>query len=106
MSVDLDKILGPGAGTAMGPLSPLTRRNLQAVLDCPCEHHWDEAAHCIVNPSGQTLWQAVIAVDPSFPATGPRTRRNPSTGRSVRISGWSQTPDEPTLLAALLAATK
>ena len=86
MSVDLDKILGPGAGTAMGPLSPLTRRNLQAVLDCPCEHHWDEAAHCIVNPSGQTLWQAVIAVD--------------------RISGWSQTPDEPTLLAALLAATK
>jgi hypothetical protein len=104
--VDLDKILGPAAGTAFGPLSPSTRRNLQAVLDCPCEHHWDEAAHCVVNSAGQTLWQAVIAVDPDFPTDGPRTRRNPSTGRSVRISGWSQTPDEKILVTALKAATK
>jgi hypothetical protein len=105
MAYDLDAVLGPNAGTAFGSLNPGTRHNLRAVLDCPCEHHWDEAAHCVVNAKGQTLWQAVMAVDPSFPATGPSSRRNPKTGRSVRISGWSKTPDEKTLLAALRQAT-
>jgi hypothetical protein len=105
MAYDLDAVLGPHAGTAFGPLSLGTRRSLRAELECPCEDHWDTAAHCVVNSRGQTLWQAVIAVDPSFPANGPSSRRDPRSGRSVRTSGWSATPSEQTLVAALRQAT-
>ena len=59
----------------------------------------------MLNAAGMTLWQAIIAVDPDFPATGPSSRRNPQSGRSVRISGWSKSPDENTLMAALRRAT-
>ena len=93
-----------GLENMFGALQPDIRKRLQAVIDNPTERTWDNAHSIIVrwgNSRVNTLWQAVIAVDPSFPRTGPRTDQ-----RGRKIEGWSRIPDRNTILKALLAVTK
>lgn len=52
-----------------GRLSGDVRERLVAVLANPSQETWDDAYSIIVNSSRFiTMWQAVLVVDPSFPA--------------------------------------
>lgn len=54
-----------------GKLDRKTRRRLRAVAMNPCQQTWDDA-HCIILGHGfTTLWQAVLAVDPTFTRSKP-----------------------------------
>ncbi len=91
------------ARNLFGGLSPDIRRRLEAAIENPTEETWDDAHTIILNPHegmGLTLWQAVIAIDPSFPQSGPSTDY-----RGRRVSGWPQIPSRDLLLAALRYAT-
>jgi hypothetical protein len=55
----------------------------------PIERTWDDAHEIVLNArTSTTLWQAVCAVDPSFPTT-------------KGDSHWQRTPAKSTLLAAV-----
>lgn len=58
-----------------GPLDGEIRARLKAVLERPSEETWEDAHSIILQADGTgfglTLWQAVIAVDPSFTRTKP-----------------------------------
>jgi hypothetical protein len=73
---------------------------LQAVLRNPTHDTWNDAHGVIVSPHGgmmgTTLWQAVMAVDPSFPRTGPVSDRS-----GKQIEGWKRIPDRVTIARAL-----
>lgn len=72
-----------------GELSEQARRRLEAVVEAPSEHTWDQAHSLVLNGrTGITLWEAVCIVDPLFP-----TRKY--NGR------WSSVPSHKTLLAAI-----
>lgn len=89
------------ARNMFGRLAPDIRERLQAVVDNPTEKTWDNAHSIIVGAYGwTTLWQAVIAVDPSFPRSGPRVDQK---GRV--LEGWVRIPDRRTLLSAIKYAT-
>lgn len=89
------------ARNALGSFTPECRDRLQAVIDSPNENTWDDAYSIILN-SGEwtTLWQAVCAVDPTFPKRGKQTDVK---GRVIQ--GWSRVPDRPTLRQAIAYAT-
>jgi len=89
------------ARTMWGELHPKYRTLLRALLYHPTEETWDNAHNIILNPRGMlTLWQAVIAIDPSFPKVGPS---HDSRGRIVER--WRRIPSQALLLAALQYAT-
>lgn len=91
-----------GFDNAFGRLQEPERERLQAVLDNPCEKTWDNAFSIILSwERNYTLWQAVIAVDPTFPRTGPRTGP-----RGRKLESWSRVPNRDTLLRAMLFASK
>ena len=55
-----------------GALSPEARKRLDRVIESPTHNHWDDAYSIIVGADGwMTLWQAVRAVNPSFPFSKP-----------------------------------
>jgi len=85
------------AKNGLGPLTEPLRFRLRAVVECPCEEHWDEAQGILLSWSPMvTLWQAVIAVDPSFPRTGKVTD---AVGELVL--DWQRVPDSDLLLRAI-----
>lgn len=89
------------ARNVFGKLRPEYKRALRAVLYHPTEETWEEAHSIIVGADGwMTLWQAVIAIDPTFPKVGPRTD---SRGRIVER--WRRIPSQNLLMAALQYAT-
>lgn len=77
-----------------GPLVPELRARIDALIEDPTPATWDDAYTIIVNGDTFTsLWQAVLHVDPSFPA-----RINNGTWR------WQTAPTREVVLAALHAA--
>jgi len=84
--------------------SPDVHQRLRAVLSNPTHDTWDNAHGIVVSQhgglGGTTLWQAVLAVDPSFPNVGPRSD---ASGR--RLKGWDRIPDQMTLARAIKHAT-
>ena len=77
------------ATNLLGPLGPDTRRRVEAVMANPIERTWDDAHEIVLNArTGTTLWQAVCAVDPSFPTT-------------KGDNHWQRIPSKSTLLAAV-----
>lgn len=102
------------ASNLLGKLSGEIRVRLVAAIKQPGEATWDDAHTIILNPDvglGLTLWQAVIAVDPSFAGvSGPVTRwvKDDSDlgGHSEPVSGWSRTPDAETIIQAINYATR
>jgi hypothetical protein len=89
------------ASNLFGPLSDEIRTRLGAAIEQPGEQTWDDVHSIILNRRKMTtLWQAVIAVDPTFPRTGPATAAD---GRC--LSGWARTPDRELLVQAINYAT-
>lgn len=53
-----------------GPLDPQVRGRLQRFLAEPSVKTWDDVYTIVINPNSMrhgTVWQAVLAVDPTFP---------------------------------------
>jgi hypothetical protein len=89
------------ARNVFGKLRPEYKRALRAVLYHPTEETWEEAHSIIVGADGwMTLWQAVIAVDPTFPKVGQRT-----DVRGRVVERWRRIPSQNLLMAALQYAT-
>lgn len=93
-----------------GGLSGSVRMRLKALLDHPSEETWDDAKGIVLNQDTlMTLWQAVLAVDPSFgSASAPVTRwvhspghPNGLGGYSEPVSGWSAIPSPDVIAQAL-----
>lgn len=99
MNVELELDL---AANMLGDLSEHVRARVRAFFDAPDEERWDDIYSIIVNPGGptSTIWQAVIAVDPSFPRVGPRYRQD-----GTLVHGWERVPPAETVHAALIYAT-
>lgn len=81
-----------------GPLDRKIRARIVAFLSAPTEAGWDDIAGIIIAPSLRrgSLWQAVMAVDPTFPNEGPAT-----DSRGKRVRGWSRIPDALLLARAI-----
>ena len=112
MKIDLTQ-----ASNMFGKLSDEVRERLMAVINNPCEETWEDAHSIILNfgpgpgiGMGVTLWQAVIAVDSTFPKTGPQTRwvedDSELGGHSEPVSGWARVPDAETIVQAINYATR
>jgi hypothetical protein len=98
--VDIERELDL-ARNLFGRLGPNQRTRLRAAIYQPTEDTWDAAHTIIVGADGwMTLWQAVIAVDPTFPKMGPATDI-----RGRRVSRWPRVPSQELLLAAIRYAT-
>jgi hypothetical protein len=82
------------ARNMFGSLSPAVRTCIRAVVANPTQETWDKA-HCKIIGSDRwmTLWQAVLAVDPTF------CQSKPSRGP------WPRIPTQQTLVKALQFAT-
>jgi len=89
------------ARNMFGALNLECRTRLQAVIDEPNLDTWEDAHSLIIGADGWiTLWQAVIAVDPTFPRTGPTT-----TLKGKKLTDWERVPDRSTIRQALAYAT-
>lgn len=79
-----------------GPLKDDIKACLDAFFQNPDEKHWDDVHCIIIGADGfTTFWQAVCAVDPNFPRTGPRYYEDGTT------SPWPRVPDLFTARRAL-----
>jgi hypothetical protein len=93
------------ASNVFGRLPLRIRQRLQAVVDSPNQDTWDDAYSIILNGrTFMTLWQAVIAVDPTFPRSGPVTTCD-GNGRELSRETWARVPARDVLLRALRYAT-
>ena len=80
-----------------GDLSPDLKKEIKKYIVTPSVEQWDKVAHIIVDPSGvTTLWNAVIAVDPSFPTRG---RVTDHEGRLLK--DWERIPEPILVLRAI-----
>jgi len=78
-----------------GGLKGDVRNRLLAVLNNPCQRTWSDAHTIIIAGTKMTsLWQAVLAVDPTFPSSKPCDE------------AWPCVPDQFTLCRAIKAATR
>ena len=77
------------------PLAPQARTALRNYLRAPSPTGWQAIHSLIIDRQGTTVWQAVLAVDPTFPAAGP------SWNTAGRVTDWSRVPDAVLLLRAL-----
>jgi hypothetical protein len=85
----------------LGRLSPAIRKRLEHVVKNPTIKTWDDAHTIIIGSDGwMTLWQAVIAVDPTFPRSG----RVTELGGKV-VKEWERIPSQKLLIQALKYAT-
>jgi len=82
-----------------GPLRDSLKSRLRAVLINPNRDTWDKAYSIIIGGK-KTLWQAVIAVDPTFPTIGPSETLD---GRI--LEDWKRIPTSDLILKALRWAT-
>lgn len=78
------------------PLASDTRRRIARYLKNPTFRRWCDIAGIVVRPGIFTLWQAVIAVDPTFPTVG-RTVND----RGRVIKEWARIPDAVLIMRAL-----
>ena len=92
-----------GATNFCGPVGEKIRTRIRAYLAAPTEERWSRIAGVIITPSVScgSLWEWVMAVDPTFPRTETVTN---SKGETVR--GWSRIPDAVTLARAIRAALR
>jgi len=90
------------ASSMLGPLTEDSRARLLAVVENPTRDNWEDAHRIILRGDGPmlTLWQAVIAVDPTFPRRGTLTDQHGKV-----IEDWHTIPDRETLRQAIAYAT-
>lgn len=79
------------ASNINGKLSPEIKARLQAVIDQPNQLSWNDTFSFILNHRGKvsTLWQAVLAVNPSF------------TRSKCCEEEWQQIPSQETIIKAI-----
>ena len=94
MNIDLN-----AASNFFGPLSGEVRVRLMAAINDPGQATWDDA-HCIILSFTPmlTLWQAVIAVDPTFPQSAHLQDDN--------TFAWPRTPSPDVIVQAIQYATR
>jgi hypothetical protein len=81
------------ATNMFGPLKPDMKKRLMAVINKPSQRTWDNAYSIILNSKTETLWDAVLAVNPFF------VRRKPLD------EPWPAIPTKQDIIAALQYAT-
>lgn len=84
----------------LGPMSETIKDRLREFFEHPCRDTWDDISSIILNETSLTVWQAVIAVDSSFPKTGPHT-----SPKGIILKDWERVPDPETVKEALIYAT-
>lgn len=83
------------------PLKPISKQRIEAFLRCPCYPHWNECYSIVLNgASMMTLWQAVIAIDPTFPRSGPVTDQHGKV-----LADWAKIPTADQVKEAIYYAT-
>lgn len=87
------------ATNMFGPLPPDITARIQTFMDAPSAETWDDIHSIAIRPF-KTIWQAVIAIDPTFPRTGPTT-----DSKGAQIEGWKRIPDAVTVARAIQRAT-
>jgi hypothetical protein len=89
-----------------GTVSAEIQRRVSAFMDAPGYDTWDDIYAIILAPAKKcdcrgrgctTVWQAVIAVEPTFPRSG-------KSGRTAR-ERWAKYPDAMTVARAIKHAT-
>ncbi len=76
--------------------------NVKKYLANPTPNSWSNINGIIINSRGKTIWQAIIAIDPSFPTTGRRIEF--STGKTLKE--WDRIPEPEIVLKAINAFTE
>jgi len=66
----------------------------------PTYSNWDDIHGIILNESCRTLWQAVVAIDSTFPKTGRKT-----TLEGKIIEDWQKIPTPEQIIEAIFFAT-
>lgn len=80
------------------PLPPDCRARILRLYANPTAETWDHAFCINIAPGMTTLWQAVIAIDPSFP-------RSSGSTRASAEKRWPQVPTREQIVAAIKHAT-
>lgn len=90
------------ARTCFGQLTDTQRMWLQAFYYFPSDETWDECCNLTIQPYGMlnTVWQAVCAVDPTFPTRGPAV-----DAYGNRVELWPRIPTPDLFRNALVFAT-
>ncbi len=78
------------ATNIFGPLDSDIKTRITTFLDAPTEENWNNVFSILIRPT-RTVWQAVIAADPTFP----REKRN----------HWTRVPDAMLVARAIRQAT-
>jgi hypothetical protein len=86
------------AANLFGPIGPDQKKRILRYLEKPTEKGWDNIQCIVISEQAgftrpRTVWQAVIAVDPTFP-------------RSKEGKTWERIPDPFTVARAIREATK
>jgi len=100
MQIDLDL----AAGMLGKPLTEDARGRVLAVVADPSQETWADAYSIVLAPHpgfGLTLWQAVLAVDPTFPQRGPLYGSD-----GTQLEGWERIPTTGLLEQAINYATR
>jgi hypothetical protein len=86
-----------------GPVEPETQKRITAYMAKPSAKLWDDIHSIIIHWPGKpnTIWQAVVAIDPTFPKSG-----QPVPYGIIRRPEhvWRRWPDAFTLARAIKAA--
>lgn len=87
------------ARTMFGPLKPEYRAKLVKYLKQPTEKGWDQIHGIVISQrfGVNTVWQAVLAVDPTFPRSADCKPRGGNR--------WSRIPDAILVTRAIQQAT-
>ena len=90
------------ARTCFGQLSDKQRTWLRTYYYYPSDEAWDQCCNLTIQPYGivNTVWQAVCAVDPTFPTRGPKV-----DGYGRRVELWKRLPSPELFRTALAFAT-
>ncbi len=88
------------ANNMFGALDPGIKARIANFIESPTEENWNDIHGIIVRAPFGSVWRAVIALDPTFPRTGPITN---STGH--RITGWKRIPDAMLVARAIRRMT-
>ena len=90
------------ARTCFGELTLEQRNRLLAYYEYPSDETWDDVYNLTIMPYGHinTVWQAVCAIDATFPTRGPCV-----DAFGQRLEPWPRIPSPELFRQALIFAT-